>query len=76
VKRGLQYINLFFSSTTLPSSSLYALHIMARSYTIPFLPENIPIFVQFIAAGLILSVFYFVYSTLTSERPWPGFPVM
>jgi len=49
---------------------------MARSYTIPFLPENIPIFVQFIAAGLILSVFYFVYSTLTSERPWPGFPVM
>jgi len=49
---------------------------MAVSYSIPFLSETVPVSVQFLAAGVLFIVLSFVYSTLTSERPYPGFPVI
>lgn len=42
---------------------------------IRFLSDAIPIAGQFVAIGAVLLVGYYVYSTLTVERPWPGFPI-
>lgn len=48
---------------------------MAISFHVPYVPDNIPISLQVVLALVTLGAIYFVYSTLTAQRPWPGIPV-
>jgi hypothetical protein len=43
------------------------------AYSIPFMSDALPIYVQFIAIGGILFIGYYVWSTLTTERLLSGF---
>ena len=49
---------------------------MAVTYSIPYPPDSVPVSVQLIAGVVLLFLFSFVYSTLSNERPYPGFPVV
>ncbi|KAL4928017.1 cytochrome P450 [Aspergillus undulatus] len=44
-------------------------------YSIPMLPDAVPVYAQFLGIGVFLLLGYYIYSTLVSERPLPGFPV-
>ena len=44
-------------------------------YSIPFMSDALSIYVQFVAIGGILSIGYYVWSTLASERPLDGFAI-
>ena len=49
---------------------------MAVSFSIPYLPESIPVSAQIVGGAIFLFLLTYVYSTLNSERPVPGFPVI
>ncbi|KAK5128354.1 hypothetical protein LTR85_003022 [Meristemomyces frigidus] len=49
---------------------------MTVSYGIHNMSESLPLSIQFVAGGLLLILLSFIYSTLTSERPHPSFPVI
>lgn len=49
---------------------------MAIAHEIPHLLQTLPISVQLITAAILFGVVAFIYSTLSNERPFPGFPVI
>ncbi|KAI7618811.1 hypothetical protein KC346_g4835, partial [Hortaea werneckii] len=49
---------------------------MAVAHEIPHLLQTLPISVQLITGAILFSVVAFIYSTLSNERPFPGFPVI
>ncbi|KAI6798711.1 hypothetical protein KC361_g3246 [Hortaea werneckii] len=49
---------------------------MAVTHEILHLLQTLPISVQLITGAILFSVVAFIYSTLSNERPLPGFPVI
>ncbi|KAF3759878.1 cytochrome P450 [Cryphonectria parasitica EP155] len=49
---------------------------MAVSLNLPILSEEVPVSIQFVAAALILSLAYLLYTAVAPERPHKGFPLV
>lgn len=49
---------------------------MAVAQDMQLLLQTLPISVQLITGAVVFGVIAFVYSTLSNERPFPGFPIM
>lgn len=57
-------VSIFTSNMSIPAA-----------FDLPFRSEAASIPIQVAAVGIVLLVWYYIYSLLDVQRPWPGFPV-
>lgn len=82
--RGTERLTLIVHITSTPPYQLMVSTFQPKNtfnqqpdnMAVSYLPEGLPISVQVLAGGALLFLLAWVYSTLSAERPFAGFPVI